>query len=341
MMSSEIKQARLGREQMETVFNLLKQHYKIIAPVEKQGEGRFSNTNLVTYDEITSPEQIEFNKQTYFSAKHIVFPIRQVLFAFQNKTVSEETCETMPVIIFLRSCDIHAIRVMDTHFLKEGGCEDIYYKKLRDKLKIFLIECAESFENCFCVSMGTNETNDYSAFMRKKGDTYEIQVKDNQLKQYFDTTDEPVKKPQFVRSNPRSVMIPQEIDTSIFKDKMWKEYSSRCISCGRCTVSCPTCTCFTVQDIISDEDDSINRTRIWSSCHIKEFALLAGNHDFRSENGDRMRYRTLHKISDYKKRTGYQMCVGCGRCDDVCPSYISLFKCIETINEVVRKGKNE
>ena len=29
------------------------------------------------------------------------------------------------------------------------------------------------------------------------------------------------------------------------------------------------------------------------------------------------------KIYDFEKRFGYTMCVGCGRCDDVCPEYIS------------------
>ena len=36
-----------------------------------------------------------------------------------------------------------------------------------------------------------------------------------------------------------------------------------------------------------------------------------------------MRVKVLHKIVDYRKRFGYDMCVGCGRCDDVCPEYIS------------------
>ena len=31
----------------------------------------------------------------------------------------------------------------------------------------------------------------------------------------------------------------------------------------------------------------------------------------------------MHKIYDFEKRFGYPMCVGCGRCDDICPEYIS------------------
>ena len=31
----------------------------------------------------------------------------------------------------------------------------------------------------------------------------------------------------------------------------------------------------------------------------------------------------MNKIHDFEKRFGYPMCVGCGRCDAVCPEYIS------------------
>ena len=75
---------------------------------------------------------------------------------------------------------------------------------------------------------------------------------------------------------------------------------------------------------------------------MKNFGLLAGNHDFRIPKGDRMRYKVLHKIRDFRKRTGFNMCVGCGRCDDVCPDYISMFKCIEKINQITdKKETNE
>ena len=33
----------------------------------------------------------------------------------------------------------------------------------------------------------------------------------------------------------------------------------------------------------------------------------------------------------YEKRFGYPMCVGCGRCDDVCPEYISYSNCVNRL----------
>ena len=44
-----------------------------------------------------------------------------------------------------------------------------------------------------------------------------------------------------------------------------------------------------------------------------------------------MRFKVMHKIYDFNKRAGYHMCIGCGRCDDICPEYISFSKCVDNI----------
>ena len=51
------------------------------------------------------------------------------------------------------------------------------------------------------------------------------------------------------------------------------------------------------------------------------------------KNGQRMRFKVLHKVYDFKKRNGYHMCVGCGRCDDICPEYISFSNSINKLAE--------
>jgi anaerobic sulfite reductase subunit A len=50
-----------------------------------------------------------------------------------------------------------------------------------------------------------------------------------------------------------------------------------------------------------------------------------------------MRFKVLHKIYDYHKRFGEHMCVGCGRCDDNCPEYISYSGCISRVNQVIQE----
>lgn len=329
---------KLTEVEADSLFNKMSERYNVFAPVEKQGEGRLSFTNVISYDIVNGFDDIDFFRQTYFSPKSVLFPTRETIAVAGKNDIEESFEEFRDTIVFLRACDIHAVSVTDAHFLKSGDLEDSYYKRRRDKIKIFLIECEKSFENCYCVSMGTNSSDEYSAFMRKTGSGYEVTLKDKELEQYFSDRDDRIKDPEFVKKNIRSIDIPENIDVSIFKNKMWKEYSARCIACGRCNTSCPTCTCFSVHDIASEEKKDVwQRRRIWSACHVKDFSLLAGNHDMRTVNGDRMRYKTLHKISDFKKRHGFQMCVGCGRCDDVCPEYISMFGCIDKINAVINE----
>lgn len=334
-MADEHKMARFNSEEAKGIFDALSEHYTIIAPVERPGSGRFSDTALVSYREAQSFEEIEFFKKTQLSAKSALLPIRQRMFSFRDDQIEEAGDAAGQAIIFLRSCDIHAIKVLDAHFLNSGGYRDFYYQRLRQKVKLFLIECERPFENCFCVSFKTNKTDDWAAFIRKREDGYEIQIKDKELAAYFPPNAEDIPGPRFVEQDNSPVKIPQEIDKSIFEAELWKEYTLRCIACGRCTLSCPTCSCFSVQDTLAEGDASGGRERLWSSCMVKRFSLLAGEHDFRIKEGDRLRYRILHKIYDFKKRQGLNMCIGCGRCDDVCPEYISMSKSIEKINHIL------
>lgn len=325
---------RFSGEKEKGIFDSLSQHYTIIAPVERPSRGRFSDTGLVAYEQVQSFDEIEFFKKTAFSAKSELLSIRQTMFLFWDNRIEEVNEEIQPTIIFLRSCDIHALKVLDAHFLNGSGYTDFYYGRLREKVKLFLIECEEPFENCFCVSFQTNKTDNWAAFIRKTEDGYEVQVRDEELEVYFPRNAEDVLGPRFMEQDTFPVNIPREIDLSIFEDDIWEEYTLRCIACGRCTISCPTCSCFSIQDVFSEDKPGGERKRFWSSCQVKKFALLAGNHDIRIKEGDRLRYRLLHKIYDFRKRHGFNMCVGCGRCDDICPEYISMSKCIKKINHI-------
>ena len=92
---------------------------------------------------------------------------------------------------------------------------------------------------------------------------------------------------------------------------MWKEFDGRCISCGACTVACSTCTCFTTRDVIYGDNPEVGeRRRVTASCQIAGFDQMAGQREFRSAAGERMRYKVLHKFHDYKARFGEgHMCV--------------------------------
>lgn len=334
-----VRMLKLTEDAAVEAFDKLLRTYRVVAPTCKSGKGRFSDTDLVTYEEVGTLSEIVFDQKTYFSPKSVMFPPRETLFRFAGGSMEEAGGEDRPTIVFMRSCDIHALKVLDAQFLHNGGFEDNYYKRHRSSVKVFLLECPSAFEGCSCVSMGTNTTDDYAVFWREARDGYEVSIPDETFESYFSGMEAGEVSPRFVRKDLKPITIPEVIDESLFRDEMWEEYSRRCIACGRCNTSCPTCSCFTIQGIPDREDQAGGeRRRIWSSCQVKNFATLAGGHEFRIPKGDRMRYKVLHKISDFKKRTGFHMCVGCGRCNDVCPEYISMFKCVEKINALNRSG---
>lgn len=335
---------KIVREKFNEIINTLSNYYKIYGPIRKEGKGRLSDTDVIGYGEINSFEDLEIDEKSYFSPKEVFYPIRETLFYFTEDGMTVPKVDEKPVIIFLRPCDINGIQKLDTIFLKNGPDEDFYYKRLREKVKFFMIECTEGFDTCFCVSMGSNKTDNYSAAFKFDKDDVYVDIKDEDFINTFDNFGEKTEfKPEYVTENKVKVQIPDpdKVNNDIFKDPVWVEYTQRCIACGRCNTSCITCSCFTMQDVTYDDSKKLGeRRRRWAGCHVNGFTDMAGGHDFRQKNGEKMRFKTMHKINDFYRRFGHHMCVGCGRCDDVCPEYISFSKCINKLNQII-EGDNK
>lgn len=329
----------LKKQEMDLFISQWTKEYRIFAPKRFVGGGAFSDTDCIRYGEVNSIEEIVFDEKSQYSFKEAVFPVIQTLFFFTENTVKEADFPEKGVVVFLRSCDLHGLKRLDDMYLKNGP-EDYYYSQLRSKVKFVLMGCSQSFENCFCVSMGTNQSDKYDLSIDKDGDSYLIDCKDekwNAILKEMKVKEQEV-SPSYVTENEVNVHIPQNLDITVAESKMWDEYDSRCISCGRCNFVCPTCTCFTMQDMFYSENGKVGeRRRVWASCMVDGFTNVAGGGSYREKNGQRMRFKVLHKVLDYKQRNGYHMCVGCGRCDDVCPEYISFSNCINKLEDAMKE----
>ncbi|MCI6692429.1 MULTISPECIES: anaerobic sulfite reductase subunit AsrA [unclassified Clostridium] len=332
---------KLKVEEFNNALKELSKKYKIYAPKVFEGQGKFSDTDIIRYGEVSKIEEVEFNQKSNFSYKEVLLPITQTLFFFTEDEAKEPNVDEKSILIFLRSCDMNSLRRIDDIYLR-NGFEDPYYKKLREKAKFVLIGCEKSFDNCFCVSMGTNKTDEYNVYVKKVDNEVYLDIKDEEFEQLFTklNNESAEVSPDFVKDNDVKVNIPDNIDLNIIKSKVWDEYSERCIACGRCNFVCPTCTCFTMQDIFYKDNGKVGeRRRVWASCQVDGYTDMAGGHSFRKEKGQRMRFKVLHKVYDYKKRWGYHMCVGCGRCDDACPEYISFSNCVNKLEKAMDEVK--
>ena len=324
---------RLSVEEFDKGLEKLSKEFKIFAPKSFQDRGTYSDTDIVKYDVVNHFDEMVWDRKSNFSPKETILPINQVLFYFTEKEFSESKEEEKKILVFLRACDLNAVKRIDQIYLANGASKDTFYARRREKVKFVVVGCTESYRNCFCVSMGSNTVDNYDVAMNIRNNEIYLEIQDDSLAVFEgEKTDFNI---DFVKENKFSIEVPENIDfMHLQSHSMWDEYDTRCIACGRCNFTCPTCTCFSMQDIYYRENQNVGeRRRVWASCQVDGYTRIAGGHSFRNKQGQRMRFKTLHKIHDFKKRFGYNMCVGCGRCDDACPQYISF-------SEAITKMKN-
>ncbi len=335
----------MGFSDFDRGLKALSAVFEVLGPVRQAGTGRFSDTDVIGYGPISSFAELVLNEKSYFSPKEAVFPVRETLFRFSGNSVEETEGPAKPVLLILRPCDLNGIQRLDTIYLKNGPIQDPYYKRRRDNVKFLMLECTEGFDSCFCVSMDSNRSDLWDGALRIAGDQVWINLRDDALKAGFEGCGTTAGfEPAFIEKNKIQVTVPEpdQVTKAHFDHPLWQEYTQRCIHCGRCNTSCVTCSCFTMQDILYDENGQLGeRRRRWAGCHVDGFSDMAGGHSFRKKDGERMRFKTMHKINDYHRRFGTHMCVGCGRCDDVCPEYISFSKCINKLNQIIQEETHD
>ena len=323
----------LAKDSMNAVLAKLGEKYDIYAPVVFKGQATFSDLDNIRYGKVSTLEEIEFDTKSEYSFKEVLLPIQQNLFYFVDDETTIPKISDKGIMLLMRSCDIHALKRLDQIYLNNGP-KDFYYERLREKAKIVLIGCPSTCKHGFCVSMGTNTTEDYDMYLKLAGEEVSIECKDEELDGYFADAAAKDVKPDFVTENNETVNLPKHLSNDSFKNPIWEEYGARCIQCGRCNFVCPTCTCFTMQDIYYQENKNVGeRRRVWASCQIDNYDTIAGGIKFRRTMGDRVRFKVMHKVYDYEKRFGYPMCVGCGRCEEVCPEYISYISIVNRLAE--------
>ena len=110
----------------------------------------------------------------------------------------------------------------------------------------------------------------------------------------------------------------------------WEEVAERCLTCGNCTMVCPTCFCTTVEDTADLTGDIAERWRRWDSCFTLEFSYMNGG-SVRNAPAARYRHWLTHKIASWYDQFGTSGCVGCGRCITWCPVGIDITEEVEAI----------
>lgn len=331
----------LTAAQAQQVLDAIRKDYRVYAPKRFPKQGRYSDTDIIRYAEVERFEDIVWQVKSDYPAKEVLSPIQQAIFYFTEDEYRASKGPNKPILILARPCDINAQDIQAKIYAGNGGYDDYYYQRMRDAVKFAVMDCNGGDDTCFCCSMGSNRTEDYALALRFSEDGMECAVEDEAFAPYFAGMPQAEYTHRFVEENVLEVTPPDLSDKAVRlalkSHPMWKEFNSRCISCGSCTVACSTCTCFTTRDVIYGDNPEVGeRRRVTDSCQIAGFDQMAGQRELRPTAADRMRYKVLHKFHDYKARFGDRhMCVGCGRCIHRCPEHISIAATVNKMNAAV------
>ncbi|HUI22887.1 MAG TPA: 4Fe-4S dicluster domain-containing protein [Nitrososphaerales archaeon] len=245
----------------------------------------------------------------------------------------------------IRPCDLRAVGVMDRTMLMPGF-EDRVYSALRNGAIFIVVNCTRAGENCFCASMGTGPgaESGYDVSITELPEVLLVDVPKRSASLFQGIELKPATKAE-LRAGEEMVQRardqmgrriaeqdPSKQMYAAMDSPAWGRVAERCLSCGNCTMVCPTCFCNTVIDRNDLRDGSVSRVRVWDSCLSKDFVYSAGGNP-RLQRMSRYRQFVMHKFAYWPDEFGTYGCVGCGRCITWCPVGIDI---AETVNSVLR-----
>jgi ferredoxin len=335
--------------QKNKISDLLKKlsKYDIYGPVEEDG--------VILYHLLKTEKPLLEFTNSQKPPKEVFFPQTEKMLDFvreDNKFVEAKTFEPSdkPVILFgSRPCDASSFNILDKLF--SWDYIDPYFVKRRENTTIISFTCTHPQmpqKNCFCTSVGGSPSSTEGSDMlwTDIGDSFYVESlneKGNNIiklgeKLFKEPTTAQKKSVDDVHKKAKEAIIrnldTKDVTTALeknFDNKYWDQFSKRCLGCGICTLNCPTCYCFDINDIVSNNKGW--RERTWDSCQYPYYSIHASGHNPRPARKHRQRNRIYHKFYYMDKNLDVIGCVGCGRCISKCPVNIDIIEVVEGVKE--------
>jgi ferredoxin len=240
-----------------------------------------------------------------------------------------------------RSCELHAMDVLDRVLGGPPGRERSGGAAAAEVF-VVAVNCGQAGGTCFCASMGTGPVAE-SGFDLALTEVLE------EDRHYFVVEIGSERGGELLAQVPHSAAgerqraaatgvqrrtageMGRELDVTDIRDLLyrnyehprWEEVAERCLSCGNCTMVCPTCFCTSVEDTTDLSGEVVERRQSWDSCFTVDYSHLSGG-SVRSSARSRYRQWMTHKLATWFDQFGSSGCVGCGRCITWCPVGIDI-----------------
>ncbi|MHC3469877.1 4Fe-4S dicluster domain-containing protein [Streptomyces sp. 7R007] len=281
------------------------------------------------------------------SWKNFLHPARERLWSADRTAegdvtfTAEEPAAPAYAFLGVRPCDLRAIAVQD-RVLTGGRFQDTGYGRRRAGALLIAAECTEPGATCFCVSTGGGPAADagydlaLTEVVDADGHRFLVRVGSEEgarlLKQVPHRTADPGTETtaretvRAARDRMGRALPPVDLRALMgasLDAERWNDVAGRCLTCGNCTMVCPTCFCTTTEEVTDLTGDHTERWQRWDSCFDLDFSYLHGG-PVRSSARSRYRQWLTHKLSTWHDQFDTSGCVGCGRCIAWCPAGIDI-----------------
>lgn len=305
---------------------------------------------LVLYAPLASADQLTLDGfvRPGNPIKEVLFPRHEKIYRYKfvGKEIELEDSDppsTPHVFIGARPCDAAALPILDAVF--NWDSKDKFYNLRREALTVVTVACPSFDDQCFCTSVGSGPAaekgSDVLLLANGKGG-FEVRCLTEKGKALFVGHTETSSETASVISGPPvqfGLDALQEFLRGEYENPVWRDVALRCLGCGACTYTCPTCHCF---DIV-DEGDAHGGARVknWDSCQFGMFTMHASGHNPRGSQGLRQRQRIQHKFNIYPEKFGAVLCTGCGNCTRNCPVSLGVLSTVAQLPGVSERPTSE
>ncbi|MGZ4355866.1 MAG: 4Fe-4S dicluster domain-containing protein [Gaiellaceae bacterium] len=269
--------------------------------------------------------------------------------------VEPEPTDDTPLAFFgVRACELQGIAIQD-RVLLEGQFVDRDYAARRKDTFIVAVNCFEPGGTCFCVSMGSGpkaeagydlaltEILDGShRFLVEVGTARGSDVLAELPRRSAEDGD---RRAAAEAVEGAAQKMGRQLDTTDLRGLLarnleherWDDVASRCLTCGNCTMVCPTCFCTSVEDVSDLAGDEAEHVRLWDSCFSLDHSYIHGG-SVRPSGRSRYRQWLTHKFGTWHDQFGTSGCIGCGRCISWCPVGIDVTEELTAIRATEETG---